>query len=293
MTTVPENPAGPPIGPPNPPERPEGLPPRPEPPRPVWPVWSAFVALVAGWLGGSVLGAIVYAIAGASGYHGSKVPVGYDLVANLLFDGCLVASAIFFARLGGRVAPATFGLRRTRFWPAVGVVAAGYVTYLVLSAIWVQAVHIQNEKDEISKQLSHHPAAATVAGMALFAVVVAPIVEEVFFRGFVFPSLRAKIGVGWGAIGTGVLFGVVHAFGSPIGFLLPLALLGTILCLVYWRTGSLYPCIALHAINNCFALGGTLDWNWQIPLLVLGSLSAIAAILVPISRIGRHAAAPA
>ena len=50
------------------------------------------------------------------------------------------------------------------------------------------------------------------------------------------------------------------------------------MCLLYHWTGSLYPCIALHTINNSIALGGVLQWTWQAPLLIAGSTLAALAI---------------
>jgi membrane protease YdiL (CAAX protease family) len=280
---VPQSPGG--DGPPPPP------PPPADPQKPSWPLWTAFVALLSGLLCGNVLGAIVYSIAGASGYDTDPLPVGFMLLANLLFDAALVVSAVVFARLGGRVSPAILGLRPAKAWFAVKWAAAAAITYFVVSALWIGLLHLENETDDITKTLKDDPTAATVAGIALFAVVIAPIVEELFFRGFVFPALREKLNVGWAAIGTGLLFGAVHAFGSPIGFLVPLAVLGTLLCLLYWKTGSIYPCIALHAVNNCIALGSALGWDWQLPLLVAGALAAITAILAPLGRLNRRVGA--
>ena len=51
------------------------------------------------------------------------------------------------------------------------------------------------------------------------------------------------------------------------------------MCLLYHWTGSLYPCIAVHPINNSIALGGVLHWTWQIPLLIAGS--TLAALAIP------------
>jgi membrane protease YdiL (CAAX protease family) len=253
-------------------------------------LWTAFVALVSGWIGGSVLGAIVFAIGGVKG-SASDAPMGWQLLANLCFDGSLLVAAIVFARLGGPVTPRVLGLRPARFWRSLILMAGGYVIYLVISAIWLQAWGFQHERDDITTRLVSHPTTATVAGLAVFAVVIAPIVEEIFFRGFVFPAMRTRLGVGWAALATGALFGVVHAFGSPWGFLVPLGVLGMVLCLLYWKTGSLLPGIALHSINNCIALSSALGWGWQAPLLVAGALCAIAAILTPIVRRGRTATA--
>ena len=79
--------------------------------------------------------------------------------------------------------------------------------------------------------------------------------EELLFRGYIFRALRNWRGFAPAAIITGLIFGAVHIGSSPIGYALPLAAFGFGLCLLYQWTGSLYPCIALHALNNAFALG--------------------------------------
>ena len=65
------------------------------------------------------------------------------------------------------------------------------------------------------------------------------------------------------------------------------------LCLLYQRTGSLYPCIALHAINNCVAFGVTQDWTWEIPLLVVLAAGVIALRALAVQRVWTPARAPA
>jgi membrane protease YdiL (CAAX protease family) len=59
----------------------------------------------------------------------------------------------------------------------------------------------------------------------------------------------------------------------------PLALLGFIFCLVYEKTGSLYPVIAMHSINNSIAYGAQAD-GWEVSA-VLGPLMLVACILLP------------
>ncbi len=80
------------------------------------------------------------------------------------------------------------------------------------------------------------------------------------------------------AITTGVLFAATHIGWLPIAFLVPIALFGIGLCLLYHWTGSLYPGIALHALNNSIPLGVALDWSWQIPVLIVCSLLASLTI---------------
>jgi membrane protease YdiL (CAAX protease family) len=84
----------------------------------------------------------------------------------------------------------------------------------------------------------------------VFVIGVAPPVEEFFFRGFLYQSLRTRLGVLGGAVVSGLIFGAIHFKPE---FLIPLASLGFLLAWLFEKTGSLWPCIAVHAINNTLA----------------------------------------
>jgi CAAX protease family protein len=75
--------------------------------------------------------------------------------------------------------------------------------------------------------------------------------------------------------------------------LVPLAALGFALCLLYRYTGSLYPCIAAHSLNNSLAFGALEGWGWQIPVLMAGALAAIALLALGAQRAGVITAPPA
>jgi membrane protease YdiL (CAAX protease family) len=78
----------------------------------------------------------------------------------------------------------------------------------------------------------------------------------------------------------------VHAGSAPVVDLVPLAALGFALCVLYRYTGSLYPCIAAHALNNSFAFGELEGWGWQTPVLMGASLAAIALLALTLRRVG-------
>jgi uncharacterized protein len=276
----------PPAPPPDPPELPEGAP----PPRPRWPAWTAPVALIAGF-GAAIFGyVLIGAVAAAAGADPADPPGGVELGATFVQDLALVASALLFARLTSQPRLWQFGLRSTRLWPAVGWLLAGWLVFVVFSAIWVQALGI-HQRDDLPKQLGAGNGALALAGVAILVTVIAPIAEEFFFRGYFFTALRSWKGVWPAAIITGVVFGAIHGSSAPAGYLVPLALFGFVLCLVYWRTGSLYPCMSLHALNNSLAFGVSQHWDWQVPLIMLGSNLAIAAIVLPLGRAQRVATA--
>jgi membrane protease YdiL (CAAX protease family) len=269
----------PPAPPPDPPELPEGA----TPPRPRWPAWTAPLALIAGFGAAIFAYVLIGAVAAAAGSDPSNPPGGVELGATVVQDLALVGSALLFARMTMRPRPWQFGLRRTRLWPAVGWLLAGWLAFVVFSALWVQALGI-HQRDDLPKELGAGNGALALAGVAVLVTVIAPIAEEFFFRGYFFTALRSWRGVWPAAIITGVVFGAIHAGSAPAGYLVPLALFGFVLCLIYWRTGSLYPCMSLHALNNSLAFGVSQHWDWQVPLLMLGSNLAIAAVLLPLSR---------
>lgn len=84
----------------------------------------------------------------------------------------------------------------------------------------------------------------------LLAAVAAPFFEELFFRGVLFSSLRAKWGVAAGVIASAAIFGAVHPL--PIG-LLPILVLGAVFAVVFHERGSLLPSMVAHACNNAVA----------------------------------------
>lgn len=78
------------------------------------------------------------------------------------------------------------------------------------------------------------------------AVLIAPIIEELFFRGCLYPVLKREFGVLTGIIVTSLLFGFLH--GWP--YFLQTALLGGVFAYVTEKSRSLDSAIALHILNN-------------------------------------------
>jgi membrane protease YdiL (CAAX protease family) len=267
-------------GPPPPlPELPEGAP----PPGPRWPPWTAPVALIAGF-GGALVGyLLIVIIAAAAGADVDDPPAGVQIAGTVAQDGALIASALLFARLSQFPRAWHFGLRATRVWRSLGWLAVAWLSFIVFSAVWIAALGI-SERDDLPDELGAGNSTVALIAVAVLVAVVAPIAEEFFFRGYFFSALRAWKGVLPAAVITGLVFGGIHAGSAPAGFLVPLAFFGFALCILYWRTGSLYPCIALHCLNNSLAFGVSQGWSWQIPVLMAGANAAIALVLLPFGR---------
>jgi membrane protease YdiL (CAAX protease family) len=277
------------------PELPEGLPPEripeDEPERarglPAWPAWAPFAAMLV-TLGIAILGvSIVALVASVSGADVSAddPPPGVTIAGTFIQDGALIFSALLLARMtAGRPTPGQFGLRPVAFLPALGWLIAVWVGFLLFSGIWASALGV-TENDDLPQELGADESTAALVGVAVLVCVAAPIAEELFFRGFCFTALRRWIGVAGGAIATGVIFGLIHAGSADAVFLVPLAFFGAALCLLYHRTGSLLPCITLHAFNNSLALGVSQSWSvGATAALMLGAALTVLLIALPFSR---------
>ena len=240
-----------------------------------WPWWLGLAGLGIAFVGASLLAFLAIGVGAIFGASASDPPSSVQIVSVLLQDICFLGFPVMLAAsFGGTWRPWMFGYRRVGLKSAVIWIVAGYAALLLFSLVWSQFVHV-DEKNGIVDDLGVRTSTVALLAGAFIITVMAPIAEETLFRGFIFPSLRNLLGVVWAAVVTGVIFGGIHVAGSPVGALLPLALFGGILCVVYLKTKSLLPCMALHCVNNVIAYGSLVDWTWQIPVCLVVSLSII------------------
>ena len=86
-----------------------------------------------------------------------------------------------------------------------------------------------------------------ILGVTLIGSLVAPLSEEIYLRGFLYPYFRERLGVDFGLWASAIIFGALHL--DLIRFV-PLALGGFGLALIYQRTGSLWASIIAHGVWN-------------------------------------------
>ena len=145
---------------------------------------------------------------------------------------------------------------RTLYLAALGYLGCTALTELVsVCTYWCLPEYVNLNDLSIQSQL----ASETVV-MLLTTVVLAPVVEECFFRGLLFRGLYDRSpAAAWTA--SVALFAVVHVAGF-IGWYSPMALLasfvtyipaGVVLCVTYQRSGSIIAPILTHALVNLMA----------------------------------------
>lgn len=88
--------------------------------------------------------------------------------------------------------------------------------------------------------------------LLLGGTTVAPIAEEVFFRGFVFAGLRQQYSWQKAALISSALFALIHL---QLTAAIPIFILGYIFAYLYYRSNSIWPAILMHVSTNALGLG--------------------------------------
>src|SRR5690606_4719168 len=173
------------------------------------------------------------------------------IVAILVLQSVLVLGAIYLVAIGLRGAtPEQLGLRAA---PRRWYLRAVEVAFLTLPLVWLVNATVQ----AFSGTPFRNPQIELIApdgfswsylfGMTFVTGIVAPIAEEIAFRGVLYGWLRQRFGVPAGVAISALLFSVAH--GIPA--LIPaLAVQGMVLALLYERSGSLWPPIIAHGTYN-------------------------------------------
>jgi membrane protease YdiL (CAAX protease family) len=249
--------------------------PREEVEQPRWPLWFPLAAVAIGLPLGIVLSGVIATVAGLD----ADSPWVTSIV-TMTVDVSVVGAVVGIAGLAARPRPWHFGLRGARLGHALGVMAAAAAAFIAFAAIYGAVVQPDNPQTVVEDLGVDRSTELLVAG-AFVVIFVAPICEELFFRGFVFRVLRLRMSFWPAAVLSGVLFGVVH---PPLVVMPVLAVLGVAFCWVYERTGSLIPGIAMHALNNTLAFGSLTQDGWTAAGVGGGTMlvgCAVAATVLP------------
>lgn len=138
--------------------------------------------------------------------------------------------------------------------------------------------------------------------IAVYVVGVAPLVEEIVFRGVVQRSLERRLGAAAAIPLAALVFAALHLLPRV---LVPLLVMGAALGFVAWATRSLWPAVVMHVANNALAYaalvlwdeesvptvwekGPTAEWLWAVAVL-----AACCAAAVPLGGWLRRAGRPA
>lgn len=193
----------------------------------------------------NLLAMIIYKVKGGSG--GIWLFAAVSVSQALL----LIGLTLYLAVNHWKLSLADLGLEGTRrFSGIVQGLVQGPLVFLLVSfgGILVELFHpLEDDVQPFTQMILEAGAPVEIAILCFFGVVLAPLSEELYFRGLLFPVLRKHIGLRGGILISGFIFGLMHF--DPLR-LLPLALGGMALAWLYQKTGSLYSAITAHGVWN-------------------------------------------
>jgi len=177
------------------------------------------------------------------------IPLALGL--SLPTEAAFLGSAVWFGARRYRRGLDVLGFRRPlRGWWTPIVVLLG--AYLVL-AVYVAIVELSGLGDltpqsTLPEDVFDNPFTLPLAGV--LALLAAPLAEETFFRGFLFPGLRNRLGTLRAALASGLFFAALH---FNVGSIIPFTVIGMLLAWAYVVSGSLWMAIGAHFAFNAIS----------------------------------------
>lgn len=144
-----------------------------------------------------------------------------------------------------------FAFREFPLFKSVIYIVLSFIGVYIFEIAWLFILQLLRvSPPKISESLIQMFGLSVVSYIVIFllTVVIAPIVEEMFFRSFLYQAFRKKYGVTLGIMISALLFGLFH-----FSFLVVLPvyfLIGVLLGYVFEKFQSVYPSMMLHALNN-------------------------------------------
>lgn len=177
----------------------------------------------------------------------------FGLLVQLVLYGPLLVFVILLVTVRYRL-PFWAGIRWR--WPGRGSAVKLLLSGVLLAlAVALGSALLPDRKDFPLEKMFSSPAAAYALGA--FAVLIAPFMEELIFRGILFAFFERLMGLRWAVVASALLFAALHYFEyegawTHLGMIL---VVGVVFSLARALTGSLAPSFLLHtAYNGTFIL---------------------------------------
>ena len=219
--------------------------------------------------------ALSYTVRFTSGKPPKDLLYKWSTAAGTLFQFAIIAAIIYGIAGLSHDRRGVFALRRPTSWRTAIKIGIGVgIGIFVLSFLLGPLLHPDREQGLTPDTWQPEHAAAYIANGIVVAVV-APIVEELTFRGLGY-SLLARYGRWTAIIGTGLAFGLAHGLVDAFPIL---AAFGFGLAYLRSRVDSVYPGMIVHGLFNAIALTVAVSGKPQAD--ILGACAAVWPVFSP------------
>jgi uncharacterized protein len=233
------------------PEMPPSIAPVPER-DPVWTGWDVLLIAALTLFTIPILGVFVALGARIIWPHANLEKIAPEIVITAQFVAYVIVFLLIVMLIEGKY--------HVRFWQAIhwnwprwGWAMFGTGVLLLLS-INLIAHFLPMPKSTPFDQFFASPRDAYL--MSIFAVTFGPFMEELFFRGLLYPVLARRLGVFWGVLLTAAPFAMMHMFqyGYAWGVVLLIFIMGIVVTIVRAKTGSVAASFLVHVGYNAMEM---------------------------------------
>lgn len=213
-----------------------------------FPTWGDMLAVVGIYLlatvATSIVVSIVAAISGGVGSLAERMSSGpMSLLSYALSMGLTIVGVLIYKKLR-RGEGRAFRLSLRGFNPML--ILWGFVLVLITGIVIEPVLNLFPESFlKLVNQMGMKG-----GWSILMLVVLAPVMEEMLFRGILLEAVRSKYSSGRAIVVSALMFGVIHFIPQQV---VNAFVIGLILGYIYVRTDSLWPVIIIHALNNAMA----------------------------------------
>jgi membrane protease YdiL (CAAX protease family) len=206
---------------------------------------------------GTILGSFLVSLLAIHALQTRFAPAGNPYLNGILLlilEAGLIIPVWLFTVRRYSVGWSALGFRRFTWSTGCGWIGILFLASMAVNAAWAILLAAYGQRVQPDIRLAFGRGVGGVSVALLAAGVVAPLVEEAFFRGFLFPALLQRYRLSVAVALDGLIFAFVHFTPAAV---VPLFVLGAMLCVLYRLTGSLWPSIIMHGGMNSLAVLAT------------------------------------
>jgi hypothetical protein len=181
------------------------------------------------------------------------------ILGTFIIDTLAGVTILYFALVKYKGSLSSIGITFRDFYRNVlsGITAYVFIlpilaAALMLSIIILDAIGYKFPPQPVFDMFFEEKRGGIIVFLTIFVSVLGPVMEEMFFRGFLYSAVKKRFGLVAGVLASGALFSILHV--NIAGFL-PILILGVLMAFLYEATGSLVASITVHIAHNSIIVG--------------------------------------
>ena len=218
-----------------------------------WSVWDALKVLILFFFFAymiAIIASLLMPLFPPGGATGRIVAI----VNTTIMDLVGMAIVFYFVIHRYRHKARDLGLTMKNFLKNISYGFLGYLSLLpilfvtlMVTALILDLFKYQPAPQPVFEMFLEEEKMPMLAYLSIFVAIAGPVMEEIFFRGFLYTAIKKEAGVKLAIIISALIFSFLHA--HLVGFI-PILILGIFLAYLYEKTGSLVSSMTVHIIHN-------------------------------------------